>query len=163
MGRYNREAHWHGACGCRGHTQPTGKFDTQFLLGGSCLALWMLLSSTQHSIICVWSFEDEITWISCNSLLALHFFQNVLSCVPSMRRHIEVHCVFLWFQQATQATFLPAVPRIVAIGDLHGDMGKARRAFRLGGLIDENDHWVGGTTTAVQVGSRPPISHLPRG
>ncbi len=49
-----------------------------------------------------------------------------------------------------QRTFLPAVPRIVAIGDLHGDLGKARRAFRLGGLIDENDRWIGGTTTAVQ-------------
>ena len=46
---------------------------------------------------------------------------------------------------------LPAVARIVAIGDLHGDMDKARRAFRVGGLIDEHDRWTGGTTTAVQV------------
>ena len=53
--------------------------------------------------------------------------------------------------QATQRTVLPAVPRIIAIGDLHGDLEKALRAFRLGGLIDENDRWVGGTTTAVQV------------
>ena len=49
------------------------------------------------------------------------------------------------------ATFWPAVPRLVAIGDLHGDMGKAQRAFRLGGLIDDQDRWTGGTTTAVQV------------
>ena len=46
---------------------------------------------------------------------------------------------------------LPAVARIVAIGDLHGDMDKARRAFRVAGLIDEQDRWAGGTTTAVQV------------
>ena len=46
---------------------------------------------------------------------------------------------------------LPAVQRLVAIGDLHGDLKKARRAFRLGGLTDENDRWIGGTTTAVQV------------
>ena len=46
---------------------------------------------------------------------------------------------------------LPAVTRIVAIGDLHGDMDKARRAFRVGGLIDEHDRWAGGSTTAVQV------------
>ena len=46
---------------------------------------------------------------------------------------------------------LPAVPRLVAIGDLHGDLKKAQRAFRLGGLTDENDRWIGGTTTAVQV------------
>ena len=55
---------------------------------------------------------------------------------------------------------LPAVPRIVAIGDLHGDLGKARRAFRLGGLIDEDDSWIGGTTTAVQVPSPVPVSKL---
>ena len=54
-------------------------------------------------------------------------------------------------QQASPRTVLPAVPRIIAIGDLHGDLEKARRAFRLGGLIDENDRWIGGTTTAVQV------------
>ncbi|PSC71506.1 calcineurin-like phosphoesterase family [Micractinium conductrix] len=47
---------------------------------------------------------------------------------------------------------LPAVPRLVAIGDLHGDLAKARRAFRLAGLVDEQDNWAGGTTTAVQVG-----------
>ena len=45
---------------------------------------------------------------------------------------------------------LPAVPRIVAIGDLHGDMDKTRRAFRVAGLIDQHDRWAGGTTTAVQ-------------
>jgi len=48
-------------------------------------------------------------------------------------------------------TFLPAAARLVAIGDLHGDMGKTRRAFRIGGLIDHQDRWCGGTTTAVQV------------
>ena len=48
-------------------------------------------------------------------------------------------------------TFLPAAARLVAIGDLHGDMGKTRRAFRIGGLIDHQDRWSGGTTTAVQV------------
>ena len=50
---------------------------------------------------------------------------------------------------------LPAVSRIVAIGDLHGDMDKTRRAFRVGGLIDEHDRWAGGTTTAVQVDRCP--------
>ena len=48
-------------------------------------------------------------------------------------------------------TFWPSAERLVAIGDLHGDMGKARRALRLGGLIDDNDRWCGGSTTAVQV------------
>ena len=56
----------------------------------------------------------------------------------------------LLLQEDVRPTFLPAVPRLVAIGDLHGDMQKARRAFRLGGLVDANDRWIGGTTTAVQ-------------
>lgn len=47
---------------------------------------------------------------------------------------------------------LPAVPRLVAVGDLHGDLAKARRAFRLAGLIDDRDRWAGGTATVVQVG-----------
>ncbi len=56
---------------------------------------------------------------------------------------------------------LPAVTRIVAIGDLHGDMDKTRRAFRVGGLIDEHDRWAGGTTTAVQVLSKALLHCLP--
>lgn len=51
-------------------------------------------------------------------------------------------------------TYLPAAARLIAIGDLHGDMGKTRRAFKIGGLIDDNDRWTGGTTTAVQVGDQ---------
>ena len=56
--------------------------------------------------------------------------------------------------QAPSETVLPPVERLVAIGDLHGDIRKARRAFQLGGLIDEQDRWIGGTTNAVQVGCR---------
>lgn len=49
-------------------------------------------------------------------------------------------------------TRLPKAERLVAIGDLHGDLGKARQAFRLAGLINEKDRWIGGTATCVQVG-----------
>jgi hypothetical protein len=49
-------------------------------------------------------------------------------------------------------TVFPPAKRIIAIGDLHGDLEKARRAFRLAGLIDGNDRWAGGSTVAVQVG-----------
>lgn len=47
---------------------------------------------------------------------------------------------------------LPAAERLIAVGDLHGDLAKARRAFRLAGLIDSLDRWAGGNTVAVQVG-----------
>jgi hypothetical protein len=48
---------------------------------------------------------------------------------------------------------LPPAERLVAVGDLHGDLGKAQRAFRLAGLTNDHDHWVGGNTVCVQVGS----------
>ncbi len=34
--------------------------------------------------------------------------------------------------------------RVVAIGDLHGDLEAARSALRLAGAIDEQDQWIGG-------------------
>ncbi len=44
--------------------------------------------------------------------------------------------------------------RVVAIGDVHGDLDATRRALRLGGLIDEDDHWIGEHSIAVQVGDQ---------
>jgi hypothetical protein len=46
----------------------------------------------------------------------------------------------------------PAAPRVVAIGDLHGDLEATRRAFRLAGAIDANDAWIGGSLVVVQTG-----------
>lgn len=42
--------------------------------------------------------------------------------------------------------------RIIAIGDLHGDMKATRSALKLGKLIDDQDHWIGEDTIVVQVG-----------
>ncbi|MEO6576980.1 MAG: metallophosphoesterase, partial [Polyangiaceae bacterium] len=42
--------------------------------------------------------------------------------------------------------------RIVAIGDLHGDLDHARRALRLAGAIDASDAWIGGKLVVVQTG-----------
>jgi hypothetical protein len=42
--------------------------------------------------------------------------------------------------------------RVIAIGDLHGDLGAARRALRVAKVIDNNDAWIGGDTTLVQTG-----------
>ncbi|KAL8104457.1 shewanella-like protein phosphatase 2 [Apium graveolens] len=51
-----------------------------------------------------------------------------------------------------QKTVYSSPNRLIAIGDLHGDLYKSKQAFRLAGLIDLNDHWCGGNTTVVQVG-----------
>jgi len=48
----------------------------------------------------------------------------------------------------------PAPPRLVAIGDVHGDLGATKRALRLAGAIDERDAWVGGELVVVQTGDQ---------
>lgn len=52
------------------------------------------------------------------------------------------------------ASRFPDAKRIVAIGDLHGDLSATRAALRLAGAIDENDHWAGGPLVLVQTGDQ---------
>lgn len=47
---------------------------------------------------------------------------------------------------------IPVPDRLVAIGDLHGDLAATRRVLRLAGAIDEKDHWNGGNLVVVQTG-----------
>jgi len=42
--------------------------------------------------------------------------------------------------------------RVVAIGDLHGDLDATRTALRLAGAIDTLDGWIGGDLVIVQTG-----------
>lgn len=44
--------------------------------------------------------------------------------------------------------------RIVAVGDLHGDLEATRQALRLAGAIDADDRWVGGDLVVVQTGDQ---------
>ncbi len=48
----------------------------------------------------------------------------------------------------------PAPERLIAIGDIHGDLSAARRALRLAGAISDDDHWIGGELVVVQVGDQ---------
>ena len=45
---------------------------------------------------------------------------------------------------------LPAVKRLVALGDYHGDFPQAVIALRAAGLVDEQLRWSGGDATVVQ-------------
>lgn len=47
---------------------------------------------------------------------------------------------------------VPAQHRVVAIGDLHSDITSTRKAFQLAGAMNENDEWIGGELTIVQLG-----------
>jgi hypothetical protein len=51
-------------------------------------------------------------------------------------------------------TRIPAPARIIAVGDLHGDLDATRAALRLGGAVDEKDHWIGGRLMVVQTGDQ---------
>ncbi|CAK9786716.1 Metallo-dependent phosphatase [Cutaneotrichosporon oleaginosum] len=42
--------------------------------------------------------------------------------------------------------------RLVAVGDLHGDIRNTKAVLRMAKLIDEHDKWVGGTDILVQTG-----------
>lgn len=42
--------------------------------------------------------------------------------------------------------------RVIAVGDLHGDLASARQSLRLAGVIDMSDHWAAGSATFVQTG-----------
>ncbi|KAK9072414.1 hypothetical protein SSX86_008848 [Deinandra increscens subsp. villosa] len=49
-------------------------------------------------------------------------------------------------------TSFPPPHRLIAIGDLHGDLLKSKQSLRLAGLIDSDDRWSGGSSTLLQVG-----------
>jgi hypothetical protein len=48
----------------------------------------------------------------------------------------------------------PAVPRLVAIGDVHGDRQAAQKALELAGAVDQQGNWQGGKLVVVQVGDQ---------
>ncbi len=51
-----------------------------------------------------------------------------------------------------RARALVAPGRLVAIGDLHGDLARTRQVLRMAGLVDEADRWIGGNSWVVQTG-----------
>ena len=64
----------------------------------------------------------------------------------------------IWLTACTEASEAPVqqapdnAGRIVAIGDIHADINAMRGVFRLAGAIDEQDQWIGGELTVVQLG-----------
>jgi hypothetical protein len=55
---------------------------------------------------------------------------------------------------AVPATRQPAAPRIVAFGDVHGDLAATMRALQLAGAVDEQGRWAGGQLVVVQTGDQ---------
>ena len=53
-----------------------------------------------------------------------------------------------------QPSVLPAVKRIIVIGDIHGDWEITIESLRLAKVIDKKRNWIGGETVVVQVGDQ---------
>ena len=49
---------------------------------------------------------------------------------------------------------LPAVERIIVVGDLHGDWDMTVKSLIVARVINKNLHWIGGNTVVVQVGDQ---------
>ena len=48
-------------------------------------------------------------------------------------------------------SFHPPADRIIAIGDVHGDILALKSCLKIAGLLDSDDNWAGGKTHLVQV------------
>ncbi|MGZ3460536.1 MAG: metallophosphoesterase, partial [Archangium sp.] len=64
-------------------------------------------------------------------------------------------------EDAVPDTF-SGVERVVAVGDVHGDVDALKDVLRLAGLLDKQGHWSGGKTHLVQTGDVPDRSEHTR-
>lgn len=69
------------------------------------------------------------------------------------RLFLAVAMALLLVPGAAMAQATP--PRIIAIGDLHGDWTAWRAIVRAAGVMDDKGHWAGGKTVLVQTGDVP--------
>ncbi len=51
-------------------------------------------------------------------------------------------------------TRFPATDRLVAFGDVHGDLQATRAALKLAGALGDDDQWIGGNLVVVQTGDQ---------
>ncbi|MFC1609436.1 metallophosphoesterase [Myxococcota bacterium] len=59
-----------------------------------------------------------------------------------------------WLSEATHELPDGGSGRIVAIGDLHGDLSATKNVLALAGAIDEESRWIGGDLVVVQTGDQ---------
>jgi len=85
-------------------------------------------------------------------LVLIHVFVGLLVVVACGGPDVPEVLDPAWDGPVDMASRYPAVNRLVAIGDLHGDLEAARKALGLAGAVDENDRWIGGDLTIVQTG-----------
>ena len=85
----------------------------------------------------------------------------------SIKKIYKIEETFNWKEKCKNwpelPSFLPKVPRIIVIGDLHGDWDKMIKIYKKTGIIDRdysaenyknNLKWTGGNTVVVQLGDQ---------
>lgn len=58
------------------------------------------------------------------------------------------------YEIKSQPHILPAVKRIIVIGDIHGDWEMTQKSLKVAKLIDSEGNWIGQDTVVVQVGDQ---------
>ena len=58
------------------------------------------------------------------------------------------------YPDISEKDVLPAVDRIIVIGDLHGDWNETIKSLKLAKVIDNKLNWIGGKTVVVQIGDQ---------
>src|SRR5678816_532581 len=66
-----------------------------------------------------------------------------------LTRFIRLAGLFLLLTAAVQRS---PVERVVAVGDVHGNLEGFTAVLKMSGLIDDQGQWTGGRTTLVQLG-----------
>ncbi len=72
--------------------------------------------------------------------------------VPSLRRQRQLRIAVAAAFAVALAAAAPAAPRIVAVGDVHGDLAGFRKILVDAGVIDGAGAWTGGDAVLVQIG-----------
>lgn len=80
--------------------------------------------------------------------------QSTPSTAPAQTRPRPVANAQLPEPRELPPARVAAAPRVVAIGDVHGDLDVTRSVLRMVGAIDANDHWSGGNLVVMQVGDQ---------
>jgi len=79
----------------------------------------------------------------------------VIACDPPADTGPVDDTALVSTRAAPPDTFIPDAPaRMVAIGDVHGDLEATREALRLAGAIDDADTWIGGDLVVMQTGDQ---------
>ncbi|KAJ3311041.1 Ras- protein Rap-1b [Boothiomyces sp. JEL0838] len=85
---------------------------------------------------------------SCRSLLLLVLLLVMIAV--SFFRYPELYNSI--YDKISTNIIQPDQDRLVAVGDLHGDMENSVKTLRMAGIIDENNNWIAGKTIFVQTG-----------